>query len=372
MRIGLVCPYNIFRGGGVQECVLALQTELMRRGHTVVILTPQSKEARDRQLDNVVFLGGGTEVKSPFHTSAQISVSANVEALQQALDTHKFDILHFHEPWVPILSRQLLTRSKAINIATFHAKLPDTIMSKTIERVITPYTKSILKYLDAFSAVSDAAASYVQTLTPHPITIVPNGIDLQKYHSSQNNSSRPGKTILYIGRLERRKGVKYLLRAFALLNKEHENLQLVIAGDGPDRQKLELLAKELKLSNVNFRGFVSEAEKLSLFAEADAFCSPALYGESFGIVLLEAMAMGTVISAGDNPGYASVMKDAGVMSLINPKDTAAFARQLHTLLYFEKIRQVWREWAEQYVQQFDYPKIVDQYEALYKNAKKRT
>src|SRR5690606_16336645 len=109
--------------------------------------------------------GRARDVKSPFATVGQISVSINTKILDDVLEKEQFDILHFHEPWVPIVSRQILSRSQAKNVATFHAKLPETMMSKTIERVITPYTKSIIKYLDGYTAVSGAAAEYVTTLT---------------------------------------------------------------------------------------------------------------------------------------------------------------------------------------------------------------
>src|SRR4051812_30400677 len=131
MRIGLVCPYNIFRGGGVQECVLALQKELKWRGHSAKIITPQPRQTAE-ELSDVLFVGTSTDIKSPFHTTAQVSVSVNVEAIDDLLAHEQFDILHFHEPWVPIMSRQLLTRSRSANVATFHAKLPETVMSRTI------------------------------------------------------------------------------------------------------------------------------------------------------------------------------------------------------------------------------------------------
>lgn len=369
MKVGIVCPYNIFRGGGVQECVLALQAELSARGHYARILTPQSKEARSRTLPDVIFLGGGTEVKSPFHTTAQLSASANPEALSEVLEKEKFDVLHFHEPWVPILSRQLLTKSRAVNIATFHARLPDSAMSRTIERVITPYTKSIVKYLHQLTAVSPAAAQYIQSLTPKPVTIIPNGIDLNKYQPQAKLPDQ--KTILYIGRLERRKGIKYLLQAFKLLQAQQPDIRLIIAGDGSDRAKLEAYVKDNHIANVSFLGYVDEPEKLRLLKQATLFCSPALYGESFGIVLLEAMASKVVTVAGNNPGYSSVLRERGVLSLVNPKDTLEFARRLDLLLHDAGVRQLWQVWASDYVRQFDYPKIFDQYEQLYKQARKK-
>jgi phosphatidylinositol alpha-mannosyltransferase len=149
-----------------------------------------------------------------------------------------------------------------------------------------------MKYLHVLTAVSDSGAEYAASLTDLPITIIPNGIDLNKYrHKAVKSKS---KTILYIGRLERRKGTKYLLRAYHLFAQDNPDVRLLIAGDGPDREKLELLAEDLKLKNISFLGYISEELKLQLLAEADIFCSPAIFGESFGIVLLEAMATGTV------------------------------------------------------------------------------
>ena len=133
MKIGLVCPYDMYRGGGVQECVRALQTELENRGHSARIITPLPKvKAETKTIDNVIFVGSSRQIKSPFHTTSQISASVNSDLLEKVLDEENFDILHFHEPWVPILSRQILAKSRCANVATFHAKLPDTIMHTTI------------------------------------------------------------------------------------------------------------------------------------------------------------------------------------------------------------------------------------------------
>ena len=364
MKVGLICPYNLCYGGGVQEYVLAMQAELKRRGHSAFIITPSVREKCDQIHADTLFIGTSTDLKSPFHTTAQVSASINPEEIDKILAEHHFDILHFHEPWVPMLSRQILGKSNSINVATFHAKLPDTVVSRTIEKVITPYTKSILKDLDALTAVSDAAAQYVKTITKRPISIIPNGIDLQKYRVTRKPDVHATKTILYIGRLEKRKGIQYLLDAFQQL--DDTNVRLVIAGTGADREKLEEHVHEQQIKHVEFLGFVSEQTKLELLSQADLFCSPAIYGESFGIVLLEAMATGTVTVAANNPGYVSVMKDRGVMSLVNPRDAEEFTRRLHLLLYDQDIRKLWQNWAKEYVQQFDYVKVVDQHERLYK------
>ena len=370
MKVGLVCPYHIFRGGGVQECVFAIQKELTARGHIAKIITPLPRDVtdEDRHNESVVFVGTSANVKSPFHTTAQVSVSLDNNQMNARLEAEQFDVLHFHEPWVPIMSRQLLTQSGAVNVATFHAKLPETVMSKTIEKVITPYTKSVLKYIDSFTAVSDAAAQYVRTVTDEPISIVPNGIDLKKFKVIKQRPVSDAPILSFIGRLEKRKGVKYLIKAFALYQAVNPNAELKIAGDGPDRAKLEQLVHDERIDNVTFLGYVSEAEKQQLFEQSDLFCSPALYGESFGIVLLEAMAKGLVTIAGDNPGYAAVMEGRGALSLVNPQDTEQFARRIQILLEDEATRKLWRSWAHEYVKQFDYSLVVEQYLKVYKQA----
>lgn len=367
MRIGLVCPYNMFKGGGVQECVLALKHELKARGHTVQIITPRPRLVPDEYDPDIVLVGAATDVKSPFHTTAQVSATLDSAALDAMLATHKFDVLHFHEPWVPLISWQLLNRSKAAHVATFHAKLPETVMSRTIEKVITPYTRAVLKSLTGLTAVSDAASEYVTSLTDKNPRIIPNGIDLAKYQPGAKANKKP-KTIVYVGRLERRKGVKHLIQAFALLAKDDEDVQLQIIGDGTDRNKLEEYVDNKKIPRVVFRGYVTEEEKIEAVRNAGVFCSPALYGESFGIVLLEAMALGTIVLAGNNPGYTAVLKEKADVSIINPKDTKAFAARLDLLLNDAKLRQDWQAWAVEYVKQFNYSDITDMYVEVYKQA----
>ncbi len=373
MKIGLVCPYNIAKGGGVQEIVRATQKELSKRGHDALILTPEPRDmAEYHRKDNIIFVGGAADFKSVLHTTSQFSMAADTYGITQMLEEEKFDILHFHEPWVPMLSRQILSRSQAVNIATFHAKLPETLMSRTMAKVVTPYTKAVLKQLHVLTAVSEAASEYVRSLTDEPVSIIPNGIDLSMYKNpAAKKADSPMQTLLYIGRLEKRKGVEYLLQAYKLLEERGPDVQLIIAGDGPDREKLEAMADELNISNITFLGYISEEEKVNLLTEADLFCAPSLYGESFGIVLLEAMATGVVTVAGSNPGYASVLQELGSLSLVNPKDTEEFARRLDVMLHDEGLRKLWKKWAKTYVQQYNYPTIVDQYTEVYEAAFKK-
>lgn len=372
MKIGLICPYNIAIGGGVQEQVKAMQTELARRGYDVVIITPQPRVPYIDEGRKVLFLGTATDVKTPLNTTAQFSASVLTDEIDSLLERERFDILHFHEPWVPVLSRQILSRSESVNVATFHAMLPDTRVAQTVGKVVTPYTKPLLRHIDAFAAVSEGAASYLLGLADVPVEIIPNGVDLKHFRAKNGTKASTDtngpKTILYLGRLESRKGVRYLLEGFARLQARRPDVRLVIAGAGPDREKLEQEVQALGCNQVEFLGYVDDETKLRLFHSADLFCAPSIFGESFGVVLLEAMASNLVTVAGDNPGYASVMQGLGKLSLVNPKDSPQFAHRLELLLYDEDLRALWQKWAKDYVRQFDYARVLDRYEAMYETA----
>jgi phosphatidylinositol alpha-mannosyltransferase len=372
MRIGITCPHNIFAGGGVGEVVKALQEGLSKKGHYVKILTPKPRDYEGEIPKEIITLGISVKTKAFSGTAWQWSVSVDNNEIDEVLEREKFDILHFHEPWMPFWSQQVVQRSNAVNIATLHAASFDNMGSKSVKNVVTPYTKPMIKYFDDFTAVSEAATTYFRKLSDRPVTIIPNGIDLKRYSKRPSTSIRHPKmkTIFYVGRLEDRKGVKFLLRAYNELAAKHKDTQLLIAGTGPDENKLREYVTELKIPRVTFLGFITDEEKIHQLHRADVFCSPARYGESFGIVLLEAMAAGAPIVAGDNTGYVTTMKGLGAVSLVNPQDTIDFARRLEVLIYVDELRSVWQNWAKNYVKQFDYGRIVDMYEDRYKKALK--
>jgi len=363
MKIGLVCPYDVSRSGGVQEHVLAQAAELRRRKHNVIILTPKPRGSGITASDNTIFIGSSANLNTPIKTSLELGISLGRDVLDDLLAREDFDLLHIHEPEVPVLGAQIVAKANCPVIATFHAIHPETPMARTLEALRIPYSRSIFTRIAVMTAVSDTAATFVRERTRQPVTIIPNGIDLSTYKENSKKLTKV-KTILYIGRLEARKGTKYLIRALALL--PTENIRLVIAGDGRERKKLEALVKDLELPNVKFLGFVDDTKKIKLLSKSDLFCSPALYGESFGVVLLEAMASGLVSVVGNNPGYVSLMQGRGALSIADPTDSEEFARRINLLLYDKEIRELWRKWARSYVKRYDYKNIVDQYETLYK------
>jgi phosphatidylinositol alpha-mannosyltransferase len=368
MKIGLVCPYNMFNfAGGVQEVVFELHRQLKEQGHSVKIITPRPRFIVDTAPEDMILVGRSAKVNTPFSTMVDFGFEADGDEIESILEREQFDVLHFHEPWVPLLSRQILMKSKAVNIATFHATPPDTLVSKSLLNVVTPYTKSVLKYIHAFTAVSDAAAAYLRSLSRVDIRIIGNGVDLERFNVNSKKKSDK-KQILYLGRLEKRKGVDHLLMAYNQLRQTHDDVELIIAGKGVKAKPLQRLVQQYEIPDVSFIGFVEEADKPHLIAKADVFCSPAVFGESFGIVLLEAMAVGTPIVAGNNEGYASVMRGKGRLSLVNPKSIDDFTQRLELMLYDEDIRKLWKKWAREEVQQYKFANICDDYQKIYKQA----
>lgn len=371
MKIALVCPYNVFGCGGVQECVFAIQEGLIKLGHEAYVISSKPNGHEEVPKNGLILLGTARPIRVA-KTSAHVSATIETDKLDEVLQRENFDVIHFHEPWVPMLSLQILTKSNAAHVATFHAAMSERFTSRTVEKVIIPYTKSIIKHIDVLTAVSPTATNYIKTLTRKNIQIVSNGIDLAKYRFDNIHKINPKhKTIFYVGRLEKRKGIKYLLDAFKLISDHDKSFNLVIAGDGPDREKLEDYAERQSIKNVKFLGYIDEPTKLKYLSEADIFCSAAIYGESFGIVLLEAMAKGCVVVAGDNGGYESVMTGLGQISLVNPKDSYDFARRLRLLATDEELRQVWKNWAKKHVKQFDYKNVIDEYLKIYQKAYER-
>jgi phosphatidyl-myo-inositol alpha-mannosyltransferase len=378
MKIGLVCPYAMFgHAGGVPQVVTHLAKALTVKGHEVKIITPRPNKIDGEAPDGFIFLGNSRKVKAGLATAGDIGIEFDGQEIDDVLAKERFDVINFHEPWLPHLSRQIVQKSNAAHVATFHASLIDSVAGKSLVNMTSLYWRSILDKMQVFTAVSEAASAGLlakegsNDMLKH-IKYIPNGIDLARYQKAPVTAlrNRKMKTIFYVGRLEGRKGLRYLLRAYGELVLTHDDVQLFIAGKGPDETKLRDYVRDNEIPRVTFLGFISDDDKIHHLHKSDLFCSPANRGESFGIVLLEAMAAGCPIVAGDNSGYRAVMKDTGAISLVNPLDTIDFVRRLEIMLYVNPLRDLWKKWASQYVKQFDWTPIVTQYEDAYKEAVK--
>ncbi len=369
MKIAIFTPYNIFKAGGVQEHVQYQAEELRARGHDVTILTPRPRRVAKGSTPpkGTRFLGVSTRIKTPSATSADVSASIDNVEIDAEL-ARGYDIIHAHEPLNPIAARQILSRAEglSVRIGTFHAALPGNRLGKSLIGTYKTYARNVLPHVDIITAVSPAAIEFIDDYTDLPITYIANGIHAESYKPKK--VVRDENMIFFMGRLEKRKGARQAIKAFQVLKQSKPDAYLKIAGDGPLRKSLEQYVADYSIEDVEFLGFIDDATKLKLLNTCSIYTSPALYGESFGIVLAEAMAMQAPIVCHSNPGYSWVMKGTGRLSLVDCKDKNAYAQRMKMMMEEQELRTLWQNWAKEYVKQFDYKKIVDEYEKLYISA----
>ncbi|MDQ2972939.1 MAG: glycosyltransferase family 4 protein [bacterium] len=363
MKIAVVCPYNLEIPGGVQEHVLAEAQELRRRKHKVVIVTPKPRRRKKPADKGIYYIGQMARIPMVNNTQTDFSATADYKAIEDFFEYENPDLMHMHEPVVPIVSRQLLSQATCPVVGTYHAAQPENIMGRGLVSSFMPYVRAVTKQLTRITIVSEAAKMLLEDEDIEPI-IIPNGVDLRKYKSL--STKRDPNQVLFVGRLEKRKGVYELLDAFKLLKEINPKARLDIVGGGPLWSRLHRRADELDLDDVTFHGFVSDMDKRRMMSSCGVFTSPATHGESFGIVLVEAMAMGCGVVAGNNPGYRTVMKDRGSISLVDSTDSEAFAARLHLFMSDSKLVNIWKQWARQTIKQYDWPIVVDKYEELFK------
>ena len=337
MKIAMVSPYDFTWPGGVTAHVAQLARALGRSGHEVKVLAPHSPSRDFQDSDLLVPFGRSVPLPSGGST-ARVTLSwwlyPKIRAL---LKKEQFDIIHLHEPMVPILPLCVLEFSKSVNVGTFHASYS----RQHLYRAFQPIIKRWQKRLHGSIAVSPAARRYVNNTFPGEYEIIPNGIDYK--HFSADVAPLPqyqdGKlNILFVGRLEKRKGLRYLLEAYSKLKWEMPNTRLIVVGPGnPDKESYRILSSH-GLRDVEFAGRVSYDELPRYYATADIFCSPATGGESFGIVLLEAMSAGKPVVASDIEGFRGIMTDGEQGLLVPKKDTGALANALGRLARDPELR----------------------------------
>lgn len=341
MKIALVSPYDFAYPGGVALNIFYLERHFTRMGHQVKVIAPASKAITSFD-DRFIPIGR----PRPIPTSgsiARVTISPWLSSkIKAVLNQENFDVIHLHEPLMPMLCTTVLRLSQTANIGTFHA-----CHGRPGYNFAKPFGKWILKRwfrkLDGKIAVSKPAMEFAREHFPGYYHIIPNGVDLD--HFSPNVSPIDefcdGKlNILFVSRLEKRKGLNYLLEAFMQVKQEIPNSRLIVVGPGTRlRRKYEKQVKRSSLEDVVFTGLVPYDELPRYYKTADVFCAPATGRESFGIILLEAMAAGKPIVASNIEGYASVVSHEVEGLLVPPRDKEMLARALISLLTDPSLRQ---------------------------------
>lgn len=332
MKICLVSPYDFGVSGGVGNHISQVAAEFSLLGHDVCIAAPAE---HDIDLPYARFLPVGHPVGIPAGGSvARIAISfRQAGEVREIVAREQFDVVHVHEPMMPIVPVQFLRYSNAVNVGTFHAAQED-------GNLMYLFTRGLMKRwfarLDGKIAVSAAAARLVSRYYPGYYNVIPNGIDTKRFRPDVDPISKlqDGKiNILFVGRPEKRKGLRYLLRAFAQVRGEVSDARLVVVGQVSkltQNQKEWVERKGIK--DVVFAGFVSDEDLPRYYRTADIYCAPNIGNESFGLVLVEAMACGTPIVASNIEGFADVVTHGVEGLLVTPEDQDALAAALLQLI----------------------------------------
>jgi phosphatidyl-myo-inositol alpha-mannosyltransferase len=335
MKIGLVTPYIYPLPGGVNQHVRYLYENLRLRGHDVRIISSSHGRQRASEGD-VIRIGRGFSMPANGSVGT-ITVSPRfLSQIHDVLDRERFDLLHFHEPFVPFLSLVVLGLSNSVNVATFHAFGGFSPAYQIGSRLMGPSIGRIHGRI----AVSAVARHFVERFFPGDYKVIPNGVDAARLARAvpiarwQDGT----KNILFVGRFEPRKGLLDLLKAYRILRKTGCDCRLLVAGGGPQDKEVRRYLATRKLGGVEFLGRVTDDERDALFKTADVYCSPATGRESFGIVLLEAMAAGTAIVCSDIHGYKGVVRRGREGLLVPPRKPKALAEAIGTLIADPELR----------------------------------
>jgi len=355
LKIGLVLDDSLDKPDGVQQYVLAVGQWLAKEGHDVHYLVGQTTRtdiANVHSLSrNLTVRFNGNRMSPPLPTGRR--------ALKALLDREQYDILHVQMPYSPWLAHRLIQAAgpRTAVIGTFHI-VAYSRLAQLATHGLAVWTRHTTRRFDRVFSVSTAAADYATKTYGLATTVLPNVIDYQRFHLAKPlRRSSNALHLLFLGRLVPRKGCQLLLAAVAVLAATRPNVpdfKVLICGKGPLAKELKDYAKRHGITNlVEFVGFVSETDKPRYYASADIAVFPSSGGESFGIVLLEAMASGkAAVLAGDNSGYRSVLHERAAL-LFDPKDAMALAAKIKTYLIDADARRAAAAWGESYSQRFD-------------------
>jgi phosphatidyl-myo-inositol alpha-mannosyltransferase len=360
MRIGMVCPYSFDVPGGVQSHVLQLADVMHARAHDVSVLAPSSPHV---ELPDYV-VSGGKAVPIPYNGSvARLRFGpATHRKVKRWLSEGNFDVLHLHEPNAPSLSMLALNIAEGPIVATFHTSTTKSLTLSVFEPILRPMHEKIVGRI----AVSDLARRWQMEALGSDAVEIPNGVDVGSFASAPllDGYPRPGKSVLFLGRYgESRKGMAVLLGALPALVKRFADIEILIVGRGDED---ELRAEAGKLSgHLRFLGQVDDAQKASAMRSADVYCAPHIGGESFGIVLVEAMAAGTAVVASDLDAFRRVLLDGKAGLLVPVDDAAALAAGLIEALENDVARERYVDAAADAVRRYDWSVVERQIMRVY-------
>jgi phosphatidylinositol alpha-mannosyltransferase len=358
MKIALITFHSFLEEGGVKRHILALKEEFKKRNIETKIIAPRRKITEDYGKDVILL---GTSFKLNFGGGiSDLVFNFDHFAIDRVLKKEKFDVLHFHNASFPSFFQILLSpfTFKTLNILTFHSDISRSNFLKTFFPLFLNFCNL---RLDGLIAVSEVALSFFKDFKK-PKVLIPNGVNLKEFSpkGERFNEFLDGKiNLLFVGRIEERKGLIYLLKAFEILKRKYQNLRLIVVGEGPERKNCEDFVKEKKLKDVVFLGELRGKELFKIYRTGHIFCAPSIFGESFGLVILEAMASGLPFVAFANEGYKSWLKEKkGEEFLVPPKNYVLLAKKIEILIKNPQKRKELSLWGQKEAREFSWSNIA--------------
>jgi phosphatidylinositol alpha-mannosyltransferase len=357
VKVAIVCPYAWDLPGGVQSHVRSLASRLRGRDHQVVVIAPRSRRAAREP--GVVIVGRSVPVPANGSVAPLTFGPGAATRTKRVLEDLRPDVMHLHEPLIPSVSLLALMRADFPSVGTFHAAA-DGSSGYALAR---PVLERVARRLSVRTAVSDAARALISRYLPGEYVLTPNGLDVDAFASAMPADMGEGKKVLFLGRLERRKGLEVLIQAMTRFR--DEGIELIVAGSGPEEKELKALAGRLMV-DARFLGRVDDLTKAALFKRADVYCAPGLGGESFGIVLVEAMAAGTPVVCSDLPGFRAVAANSAV--LVTPGNAGLLADALRRVLTDDSLAARMGKGGTVTASGFDWGRLIGNVENVYRTA----
>lgn len=370
MKIIQVSPYSLARHGGVQTHVRDLAAAFRENGHEVLCICP----GQGTELPKGCMGVGGMRSISLAGTHFELSLASRAElaGIEATIAAFRPDIIHYHTMWVPLLPWQLFRRLRYPSIATFHDTTSPDATGAVLRTIFRPLSRYLLGRLDGAIAVSTAPLQHLRPGRKGVVpAVLPPATDLSAFFAVERPRQNARPTVLFAGRLEPRKGIGVLLEAWRHVVQASSGAappHLIVAGAGECLPDVEAAIAQLGPDAISHRPAPDDATLRQLLAQATLAVSPATHGESFGIILTEALATGTPIIGGANAGYATVLTGEGQSLLVPPGDAGALAAKMLELLSDPQTLRRLGEWGKQHVAQFDVNACLPRFSAAYREA----
>jgi len=372
VKIGIVSQSYYPRYGGVTEHVHHTALELRRRGHDVTIITSRFRTGESTTAAGLERVG--YNVLIPFNRAfVDFTIGLDLKGeLRRVFERHEFDLVHTHCPTSPSLPVLAIRTANCPQVATFHTTAPRSLL----QDVFQGYLRKVVEKLDARIAVSPTAEASAAMYYPGRYEVIPNGVDPERFHPDvapfAEWRDEDHVNVLFVGRLDPRKGVDVLLQAMPeVVRRTQGRARLLIVGDSYLRPKFEAAVSGAARGHVHFLGHVPGRDLPRWYATGDVFVSPASGNESFGIVLIEAMAAGRVVVASDIPGYRSVVTPDVDGVVFPPGDVRALADTLVALVNDPERRSLIAGRGRAHSLEFAWPRVTDRIESVYREAMAR-